>query len=156
MRELGVSRKARARRRAVVIGATVIVVVVSGIAHMIGAFASGSASRPVDRDLSSYVLFAFDSINLKGDARTEVRGGNVGVNNADPKHGDQDTVLDMCRGGSGRAIAMDKNSQIVADSMTLSPACDVGYLFTNEDRSSALAAFVPLPPGPNVDGAGRG
>jgi hypothetical protein len=56
-----------------------------GSSHMLSAFASGAPSRPVDRDIASYVLFAFDTIKLKGGgtATQSIIDGNIGAGTYD-------------------------------------------------------------------------
>ena len=50
------------RRRGVsAIVAAAAILLAFGSSHMLSAFASGAPSRPVDRDIASYVLFAFDT-----------------------------------------------------------------------------------------------
>ena len=101
-------------------------------------------------DLASYVLFALDSIQLKGDDHDDhgvVRGGNVGVN--EPGRIGGDARLRMCQGpGDGLAIQMDEGSQVVADTAAIGRACVlwdviVGYCATDWRNPSPSVANCP-------------
>ena len=68
------------RRRLVALGATALIIGAIFGTNMLSAFASNAPSRPLDRDLSSYVLFAFDTLDFKGGT---ISGGDVGANGID-------------------------------------------------------------------------
>src|SRR6266480_3617069 len=83
---IGIPGIARGRRRILAVGAVAIVIVAVGAAQSFSAFAAASPSRPVDRDLSRYVLFAFDTLSLKGGdlpGRGIVHGGDIGAGGID-------------------------------------------------------------------------
>jgi hypothetical protein len=68
------------RRRGVfAVVAVGAIVLVLGASHMLTAFASGAPSRPLDRDIASYVLFAVQTIKLKGGgtATESIIDGNI-------------------------------------------------------------------------------
>src|SRR5690348_11078498 len=81
MSAIGRTGVARLRRRVVAAGGTVVVVAALGLAHTFSAYASGVPSRPVDRNLSSYVQFAQNTLQFKGaNGGGGIIHGNVGVN----------------------------------------------------------------------------
>src|SRR4051794_5928709 len=86
---------ARARRRMVTLMTVALVAIAVGGVQIIGAFAAGSPSRAVDRDLSSYVLFALDRLHIKG-GNVGGFSGNIGVKNADTNPGDSEASLSAC------------------------------------------------------------
>ena len=101
------------------------------LASSIAAFAA-PPSRPVDHDINSYVLFAFNTLNFKGaqngDAATRglIQGGNVG---AEGLGGDPNAVdLAICSNG---AATMDPDTQVVAPTMRLTNLCNVWDVYTN-------------------------
>jgi hypothetical protein len=73
----------RGDRRRVVFagGAAVAIVLALGGSHVLAAFASGAPSRPVDRNIASYVLFAVQTIKLKGGGTPaeSIIDGNIGA-----------------------------------------------------------------------------
>ncbi len=80
--------RARSRRRIVGLGAVTLCVLAACAVQSFSAFASGSPSRPVDRDLSKYVLFAFDTLSFKSASanapgRGIISGGDVGAGGID-------------------------------------------------------------------------
>ena len=91
------------------------------------------SSRPVDSDINSYVLFAFDNLELQGRAelgqaatRGLIQGGNVG---AEGLGGDPNAVdLAICSNG---AATMDPGTQVVAPTMRLTNLCKVWDVYTN-------------------------
>src|SRR5688572_12235432 len=121
------------RRRAVV---AALVLVVAGFA--LPALA-GPPDRAADRTIDKYVLFALEQINFKGDdraGRSEIRGGNIGVNQTgyaargEPR-------LSMCLGpADGLEVVMDPHTQVVADTMKLGGACDIWDVFATKLEKS--------------------
>src|SRR5438874_1272430 len=94
-----------------------IVVVACGLSGMFVAFADGNTGGDVDRDLSRYVLFAFDTLSFKGaeaPGRGVIHGGDVGAGGVDANPGDSSPVLNIC---ANDAVTMDADSQLVADTM---------------------------------------
>ena len=82
----------------------------------------------INRDINSYVLFAYDELDLKGSNANDtncapgvggggcVLGGNVGVNRVDPSGVRRDLRL----GGNNHSIVLSPGAQTVGDSMRLS------------------------------------
>ena len=92
-----------------------VLVLVLGVAASAVFAQAGGPSRPVDTDLSNYVLFGFDSVAFKGAnlaGRGIIRGGNVGANGLDP--GDPDPTVNICANGR---VTMSEGSQLVADTL---------------------------------------
>ncbi|HEX5095669.1 MAG TPA: hypothetical protein VFX21_06650, partial [Acidimicrobiia bacterium] len=78
-------------------------------------------------------------INFKGDdraGRSEIRGGNIGVNNTGfAERGEP--RLTMCLGpGDGLNVVMDPHTQVVADTAKLGGACDVWDVFVTKLEAS--------------------
>ncbi|MGQ0826376.1 MAG: hypothetical protein ACT4OX_15335 [Actinomycetota bacterium] len=126
-----------ATRRIAALAATLVAV--SGALGALGAGAAGGPSRPADRDLSSYVLFALESIQLKGDdraGRSEIRGGNIGVNALGRAERGEPRLV-MCLGpGDGLDVGMDPHTQVVADTAKLGGGCDIWDVWvTQRERS---------------------
>ena len=71
----------RGRARAGAVAAVVVVILGIGALQMWPAGASGSPSRPVDRDINDYVLFGQHTVHLKSsDTGTPVEiGGDLGM-----------------------------------------------------------------------------
>src|SRR3954471_16398370 len=91
--------RARGRRRVITLGTIAIVAVTVGMVQVIGAFAAGSPSRPVDRDLSSYVLFAFNTLDFKGGespGRGIIHGGDVGAGGIDSTPDNSSPIMNIC------------------------------------------------------------
>jgi len=89
----------------------------AGVLQMLPA-AAAVPSRPVDRDISSYVLFANKSIEFKGEADDgRILGGNVGVR-------DVGGYARICTGGrNGHPVEMSEGSQVVAYDVKVGPSC---------------------------------
>jgi hypothetical protein len=89
--------------------------------------AAAQPTRPIDRDIESYVLFALTSLHF-GAGNTlvsQITGGNIGVNSAGGE-------ISTCGGGgNGQALHMDDGSQVVADNVSMQANCDIWDLFTN-------------------------
>jgi len=82
----------------------------------------------INRDIDSYVLFAYDFLAVKGGndgagERGYVYGGNVGVNAIDPQPGNDNNVV-MNVGANGRFIMSD-GTQLVADTSRFGEEADV-------------------------------
>ncbi|HVJ99126.1 MAG TPA: hypothetical protein VNC41_20040, partial [Acidimicrobiia bacterium] len=107
---MGRMGRARMRRRVLTVGALATVAFAVGSVQIMGAFAAGIPSRPVDRDLSSYVLFAWDSLMVKGKNGAKVVDGNVGVNNPNG-------TLSICANG---ALEMNAGTSIAGDNLSIS------------------------------------
>jgi cysteine-rich repeat protein len=95
----------------------------------------GQAATTPSRDINTYVLFALESLNFKGAdsnpaTRGHIVGGNVGVNNADPKN-PPTPVLIMGGGGSPHPVLLSDNSQLVTDTAQLDADTSVFDLFVN-------------------------
>ncbi len=111
------------------------------------ALASMAVSRPVARSLDDYVLFAFDTLSLKGGdlpGRGEIRGGDVGANGTDANPADSHFVADVC---ANHKVVMDDGSQVNADSLRITKDCDVWDVFAN--TLNAGSDVVPRHSGPN-------
>lgn len=137
---------ARGRRRIVAVAALVVVIVSLGISQVLSAFASGSPTRPVDRQLSSYVLFAFDTLAFKGGqtpGRGEIHGGDVGAGGVDNTPNNSSPTLNIC---ANDKVVMDPGSQVVADSMRISNLCTVWDVYAN--HLTAGSNVVPQNSGP--------
>ncbi|GEM_PF-1906830 len=109
--------------------------------------AAAAPAVAVNRDINSYVLFAYDDLNFggrdAGPTRGFIDGGNVGVNNPDTTaHGSQ---LNMCAAGRHQVVMSD-GTQAVADTASLSSACSLYDLYTN--RLSGNPPVVPRHAGP--------
>ncbi len=144
---LGMTGIARGRRRIVALGAVAIVIVAVGAAQAFSAFAAGSPSRPIDRDLSSYVLFGLDSLSLKGGdlpGRGVVRGGDIGAGGIDTDVDDSDFVMDIC---ANHGVTTDDGSQVNADSMRITKDCSIWDVYANHVNPGA--DVVPRNSGPN-------
>ncbi len=131
------------RRRALVVSAAVgalgLAFLAAGIAQIVPALGAGAPSRPVDRTLDRYVLFAFDTLSFKGGehGRGFIRGGDVGANGIDTKPSDNVPVLNLC---SNHHTFMDAGSQVVAASMRLTSNCQVWDIYTNQLMGSPPVA----------------
>ena len=124
-------------RIGVLLSAAGIAVTIAG--SMLPALASGVPTRPVDRDLSSYVLFATDQIQVKAGADAShgiVTGGDIGVNKTGLVTGSP--RLQICRNGH---LTMDDGTQVVADTMELTDLCSVWDVYGN-----ALTGNPPVSP----------
>src|SRR5579871_2393373 len=116
----------RGRARAGAVAAVVAVIVGVGALQMWPAGASGSPSRPVDRDPMDYVVLGQDSVHLKSsDSSTPVEiGGDIGVNLA----GGQ---INVCGGGSSHTLHMADGTQVVGDNVQADSDCSFWDLYTN-------------------------
>jgi hypothetical protein len=124
-------------RIGVLLSAAGIALTIAG--SMLPALASGVPTRPVDRDLSSYVLFATDQIQVKAGqdaAHGIVTGGDIGVNKTGLVTGSP--RLQICRNGH---LTMDDGTQVVADTMELTDLCSVWDVYGN-----ALTGNPPVSP----------
>jgi hypothetical protein len=108
---------------------------------------SASVASAVEppRIIDAYVLFAYDEMILKGatgaSPRGHIRGGDIGVNNANPNPND----FALSFATFGRVI-MDPGSNAVADSVRASSAEGIFFnLFANRVNASF---------GPIIDGTG--
>jgi hypothetical protein len=147
MRVIRGERRARVRRRVVAMAASLVVLFVLALGQSFGAFAAGSPSRPIDRQLSHYVLFAFDTLNFKGAqtaGRGIITGGDVGANGIDSTPDNSDAILDIC---ANDKVTMDPGSQLNADTMRISHLCNVWDVFAN--KLVAGSDVVPQNSGPN-------
>jgi hypothetical protein len=134
MRGVGVRNMVGARRRQLAAaGAVFLVVLAVGSSHALHAFASNSPSRPLDRNISSYVLFAKDSLSFTGfNVNGGIIHGNVGVNHPNG-------TASMCVNG---ATTMDAGSQVAADYVTLGTPCKFDTLFVG-GATHMLGAGAP-------------
>jgi len=98
----------------------------AGVLQMLPA-AAAAPSRPVDRDISSYVLFALNKVDIKGGDETgpSVIPGNVGVNNPDTFNG---VSLEIC---TNRDVLFVDGTQLIADSARLPDHCNIDKVFVN-------------------------
>lgn len=104
-----------------------------------------SAVAQVNRNIESYVLFAFDELDFKGrDAdvtRGFIRNGNVGVNKIDPTPTSGGNLLNMGGGGSSHPVIMSPGTQVVADSMNLGGSdVTVWDIYSNLPTAATLQA----------------
>jgi cysteine-rich repeat protein len=95
----------------------------------------GQAATTPSRDINTYVLFALESLNFKGadsmpETRGHIVGGNVGVNNADPRN-PPTPVLIMGGGGSPHPVLLSDGSQVVSDTSQLDSDTSVFDFFVN-------------------------
>jgi hypothetical protein len=111
------------------LAAGAVVSVVPQALTLLPAEAQTAPSRPVDTDITSYVLFGFSHVEFKGGNATGrgiIRGGNVGSNGVDT--GDPDPTINIC--ANGRAVMSD-GSQVVGDTVRFARECDFWDLFAN-------------------------
>ena len=98
----------------------------------------GTPSSPVSRDLSTYTLFGFSSLDFKGGQNTTrgiISGGNVGTNgDANP-----------CANGH---LTMDDGTQLVANTLRATNLCNVWDIYANGTTGNPPA--VPRNSGPTA------
>jgi hypothetical protein len=148
----------RARRgidvRIVFVLCVITAVVAMGVVRMWPAGATGSPSRPVDRTINSYVLFALDSISLKGGNGqvTEIDNGDVGVQSDQPTDS-----LNLCQGGSSHKTTLGDGTQANSANFFTSSACSFWDVYSNHlvgtptIRNSGPTTFTtPLIPPANL------
>ncbi|HEX5096511.1 MAG TPA: hypothetical protein VFX21_10875 [Acidimicrobiia bacterium] len=137
-----------ARRRGRVVSVAAIALIAGGLSQMLPASASGAPSRPVDRDIDTYVLFGFESVNFKGAesaGRGIISGGNVGANGIDTDPADSEVVVNIC---ANHNVTMDHRSQLVGDSVRATDGCHVWDVYANSLIGSP--AVVPANSGPTA------
>jgi hypothetical protein len=123
-------RLGRGRRRAVVLATAVIAGTVGATGGSRVSFAA-PPSRPLSRDLSSYVLFAFETLSFKGGERAGrgvIAGGDVGAGGVDPHPDDSQPVLSIC---ANHAVTMEDGAQVAAHTMRITARCDVWDVYAN-------------------------
>jgi hypothetical protein len=138
--------RARVRRRILTVATLAMVAFALGSVQIIGAFAAGSPSRPVDRDLSSYVLFAFDTLEFKGGQQPDrgvIKGGNVGAGGMDTTPNNSSPMLNIC---ANAAVKMDDGTQVNADTMRITNLCKVWDVYAN--GLTGGSDVVPVNSGP--------
>jgi hypothetical protein len=114
--------------------------------------AIGTPSRPVDTDINAYVLFATQTLSLKGAENANfghISGGDIGVNApwtpaANPAWSANGSEMNVCSNGS---LQMDPGSQVVADSLRASNLCGFWDVYANQVVGSP--AMVPQNSGSN-------
>ena len=144
--------------RVVFILCVVTAVASVGIVRMWPAGASGAPSRPIDRTIDHYALFALDSLNFQGGnpGVSHIDGGDVGVNNPDPNPSDGADVMNMCA-GSGHEVVMQDGTQANADTFNTTASCSLWDVYSNHldgnpvIRNSGPTAFTtPIIPAANL------
>ena len=105
-------------------------IAVLSVPAILSAHASGAPTRPVDRNLDDYVVFAFNHLSFKGGTvgQTVISGGDVGAGGIDTTPGNSDTIMDVCANFN---LKMDQGSQVNADTMRISNKCAVWDIFAN-------------------------
>ena len=96
-------------------------VVTMGAVNMWPAGAANPPTRPIDRNINNYALFALDSLHLKGGngTTTNITDGDVGVQSDDPSD-----YMNLCvGGGGGHAIFMSDGTQANSANFASGPAC---------------------------------
>jgi hypothetical protein len=103
-------------------------VVTMGAVNMWPAAAANPPTRPIDRNINNYVLFALDSLHLKGGngTTTNITDGDVGVQSDDPSD-----HMNLCVGGSGHSIFMGDGTQANSDNFASGPACSFWDVYSN-------------------------
>jgi hypothetical protein len=146
----------RGHTRLRVIALVTMLIVGAGLTQVWSAFAAGPPSRPMDRDLDSYVLFAIEHMQFKGAdiggaglGRGIISGGNVGVNSVAGVDGvDNDHTMGIC---ANNRVTMDDGSQMNADWVHGSAECDVWDLYANKvDPLGGPPAITPRNSGPTA------
>ena len=140
--------KAQMRRRALTVAALATIVFAIGSVQIMGAFAAGIPSRPVDRDLSSYVLFAFDTLEFKGGQSPDrgiIKGGDVGAGGIDTTPNNSSPILNIC---ANAAVTMDDGTQVNADTMRITNLCKVWDVYAN--KLTGGSDVVPTNSGPTA------
>jgi sortase (surface protein transpeptidase) len=118
---------------------TLLLFILSGIGFLV------SADTEPPRDITTYALFAYDSIQFQGsDAATDrgfISGGNVGVNN--PTQNDHDISLNL---GNGNHIVTMTGGIAVGDSMHLAEKNTIEKVFANSIKGNKEVrdAFTPI------------
>jgi len=114
--------------RIVFVLCVITAVIAMGAVRMWPAGATGSPTRPVDRKINSYTLFALDSISLKGGngQTTEIDNGDVGVQSDNPSDS-----LSLCTGGSGHNTTMGDGTQTNSANLQSSSACSFWDVYSN-------------------------
>jgi hypothetical protein len=103
-------------------------VVAMGVVRMWPAGATGAPTRPVDRTINSYVLFALDNISLKGGNAqvAEIDNGDVGVQSDQPSDS-----LNLCQGGSSHQTKLGDGTQANSANFNTSSACSFWDVYSN-------------------------
>ena len=140
--------------RIVFVLCVITAVIAMGAVRMWPAGATGSPTRPVDRTTDSYVLFALDSISLKGGNGqvTEIDNGDVGVQSDKPSDS-----LNLCQGGSAHPTTLGDGTEANAANFNMSAACSFWDVYSNHlvgtptIRNSGPTPFTtPLIPPANL------
>jgi hypothetical protein len=138
--------RSHTRQHIVTLGAVVTAVVLAA-GQTIRASATGNPTRPVSRDLDTYVLFAFDTLHFKGgqnDGRGIITGGDVGANGVDTAPEDSSPILNIC---ANNPVTMDPGSQVNADTLRINTPCTIWDVYANTVVAGSDA--VPQNSGPN-------
>lgn len=127
------------RLRAAIALAFTGLVIVSGHARP-------ATAATINRNLNSYVLFAFESIDFKGQngnpnpPKGVILGGNVGVN-TDASSNPNENHLNMGGGGGSHNVVMSPGTQVAAHRMSLGGShVVVGDVFANVVAGNTLQA----------------
>ena len=118
------------RRIAAAIAGGIVVFVGTFLLELAPSQAQVAPSRPVDRDLNSYVVFGFQTVDIKGSNDADkgfVRGGNIGANGSVGTS--NDATVNICANGD---LKMSEGSQVVGDRVRFSQTCFFWDLFANE------------------------
>jgi hypothetical protein len=118
------------RRIAAAITGGIVVFVGTFLLDLAPSQAQVAPSRPVDRDLNSYVVFGFQTVDIKGSNDADkgfVRGGNIGANGTVGTS--NDATVNICANGD---LKMSDGSQVVGDRVRFSQQCFFWDLFANE------------------------
>jgi hypothetical protein len=119
---------------------------------LFGSGPSAVVGATLNRNLDSYVLFAFQSIDFKGrnanPAKGFILGGNVGVN-TDASSDPNSFHLNMGGGGSSHPVVMSPGTQVAAHRMNLGGSdVTVGDVFANVASASTLLSNRTSGPDP--------
>ena len=125
---LGVTHRGRAR--AIAVAFVLLAIFGVGMAQMWPA----AASNPTpDTNINDYTILAKTKLEIKGgNGGTSDLGGNIGVIGVPGSP----PAMTIC--GSGNPVHMDDGTQIVADSVRSTNACDFYDLFVNSQSGGTL------------------
>jgi hypothetical protein len=113
----------------------VTAVVAMGVIRMWPAGASNPPTRPIDRDVNNYALFALDTLSLGGGNAqvTHIDNGDVGVQSDNAS--DQ---MNLCSGGGNHDIVMGDGTQANSNNLITGPACSLWDVYSNNMHGSPV------------------
>jgi hypothetical protein len=105
---------------------------------------------PVSRNINDYVLFAYDTLEFKGQNACpscgQILGGHVGANAVAGAKGNP--TLSLGSGGSGHKVFMSDDTQVAGDSVRIGNTSSVFQLYANKVQAGFNAAAVVRHGGP--------